>query len=144
MVNKQQYCKLIFERECMCVQSYLIWKEHYEWFDIYYRLRVIYSNFSISIVYILDYNGKRECYHSTYRHPCELYITNCFLISIYRSFCNLPSLQSMLGIRTVDLAIFFLYILRQYDVFWSLFLTLSKLLLKTRFRSKIRLSLSHL
>ena len=44
MVNKQQYIANWYLKEnvCVCVQSYLIWKEHYEWFDIYYRFRVIY------------------------------------------------------------------------------------------------------
>ena len=65
MVNKQQYIANWYLKENvrMYVQSYLIWKEHYEWFDIYYRFRVIYSNFSIFIVYMFKLQRKREFYH---------------------------------------------------------------------------------
>ena len=49
MVNKQQYIANWYLKEnvWLCVQSYLIWKEHYEWFDIYYRFRVIYVHTKI-------------------------------------------------------------------------------------------------
>ena len=49
MVNKQQYIANWYLKEnvWLCVQSYLIWKEHYESFDIYYRFRVIYVHTKI-------------------------------------------------------------------------------------------------
>ena len=74
----------IWKRMYVCVPSYQIWKEHYEWFDIYYQFRVIYSNFSIYIAYIFELQRKKRVLSQTNRYPCELYspfeiyITNCF------------------------------------------------------------------
>ena len=44
------------ENLCPYVQSNLIWKEHYEWFDIYYQFRAKYSSPWHTF---LNYNGKR-------------------------------------------------------------------------------------
>ena len=121
MVNKQQYIANWYLKEnvCMCVPSYPIWKE-FTMNDLTFTIdsESYTQNFNLDSIYIFDLQRKKRVlsqHLQTNRHPCELYnprdicISNCFLISIYRSFCNLPSLKSMLGIRNVFLAIFCIF-----------------------------------